>query len=322
MTTRISLLATGGTISTRPVTSAGSVPTLGADDLVAALGDLNGTTIRPRDIKKVPSHAVTPADMWSLAAEVDAEIRAGADGVVITHGTDTLEETAYALALVVDTTVPVVLTGAMRPPHAKGADGLANLLAAVTVASCPQLAAYGPVVVLHDEIHAARWVTKQHSSRVAAFESPSAGPVGVLVEGEVELLLGPPPGSDRLPVTRAPSVRVELLWTVTGSDGFVVDAVADGIDGLVVAGTGGGHTPPALAEALVRLVRSGRPVILGSRCGGTPRVLQRTYGGEGSETHLMTEGLVPAGSLPPVKARLRLLFGLSAGLSPSELFPV
>jgi L-asparaginase len=322
MTAQISLLATGGTISTRPRAS-GSVPVHGAEDLAASLGDLSGTTLRPRDVSKVPSHAVTAADMWDLAAEVDAEIRAGADGVVVTHGTDTLEETAYALALLVETRVPVVLTGAMRPPHVNGPDGLANLGAAVSAASCPALAAYGPVVVIHDEIHVARWVTKQHSSRVAAFESPSAGPVGVLVEGEVELLLGPAPGSDRLPVVGPPDgVRVELLWTAAGADGFVVDAVADGVDGVVVAGTGGGHAPPALADALIRLVEAGRPVVLASRCGGAGRVLQRTYGGDGSEKHLLSRGLVPAGSLPPLKARLRLLFGLSAGLSASELFPV
>ena len=321
MTAQISLLATGGTISTRPCAS-GAVPVHGAEDLAASLGGLSGATLVPRDVKKVPSHAVTAADMWDLAAEVGAEIRAGADGVVVTHGTDTLEETAYALALLVDTRVPVVLTGAMRPPHANGPDGLANLDAAVTAASCPDVAAYGPVVVIHDEIHVARWVTKQHSTRVRAFESPSAGPVGVLAEGEVERLLGPPPGSDRLPVVAPPDVRVELLWTAAGSDGFVVDAIADGVDGLVVAGTGGGHVPHPLADALIRLVETDRPVVLASRCGGAGRVLQRTYAGEGSETHLLSRGLVPAGSLAPLKARLRLLFGLSAGLSASELFPV
>lgn len=321
MRAQISLLATGGTISTRPRAS-GAVPVQGAEDLAASLGELSGTTLVPRDVKKVPSHAVTAADMWDLAAEVGAEIRAGADGVVVTHGTDTLEETAYALALLVDTRVPVVLTGAMRLPHANGPDGLANLGAAVTAASCPDLAAYGPVVVIHDEIHVARLVTKQHSTRVGAFESPSAGPVGVLAEGEVERLLGPPPGSDRLPVAAPPAARVELLWTAAGSDGFVVDAIADGVDGLVVAGTGGGHVPHPLADALIRLVETDRPVVLASRCGGAGRVLQRTYAGQGSETHLLSRGLVPAGSLAPLKARLRLLYGLSAGLSASELFPV
>jgi L-asparaginase len=112
-----------------------------------------------------------------------------------------------------------------------------------------------------------------------------------------------------------------LIWAVAGADGLLVDAIAECVDGLVVAGTGGGHTSPLLAEALLRVVAAGRPVVLSSRCpGGT--VLRNTYGGPGSETHLLAGGLISAGSLSPVKARLRLVFGLSAGLAPRDLFEV
>lgn len=319
MARRISLLSTGGTISTR-TGAAASLPRLGAGDLAGQFSHDGSIEVRPRDIAKIPSRAVTPQDMWRLAEAVCEEINDGIDGVVITHGTDTLEETAYALALLVDASVPVVLTGAMRPSNTPGADGPANLAAAIAAAAHAPLARYGPVVVIHDEVHAARWVTKVHSTRLAAFASPAAGPVGMVSEEHVMLLLGPPSRPDRLPTTAPPAARVELIWAVAGADGFVVDAIAGGIDALVVAGTGGGHVPPPLAEALVRLVRTGRPVVLASRCADA-RVLSQTYRGTGSETHLLSEGLLSAGSLAPLKARLRLLFGLSAGIPAGELFP-
>jgi len=314
----VSLLAMGGTIATAP-TAGRATPHHGAADLAGMIEDLP-VDIRTSDVRTISSRAVTPADMWTLAEAVRREISAGADGVVITHGTDTLEETAYALALLVDTAVPIVLTGAMRAPHLPGADGPANIVAAVVAALHRPLARYGPVVVFQDEIHVARLVTKQHSTRVAAFSSPSAGPVGFVIENEVELLLGPPPEPDRLTATAPPDVKVELVMAVAGSDGRLVDAIAGDVAGLVVAGTGAGHLSPALAEAVVRSARSGRPTVLTSRCADGP-ILRRTYGGPGSETHLLGEGVLAARTLSPAKARLRLLFGLSAGLSAGDLFP-
>lgn len=314
----VSLLAMGGTIATAAGAD-GAVPARSADELMASAAP-GAVAIRPRDVARISSRAVTPSHMWDLACAIREEIDSGASGVVVTHGTDTLEETAYALALLVETPVPVVLTGAMRPPHSVGADGPANLSAALVAAANPGLAAYGPVVVHQDEVHAARWVTKFASTRVAAFASPAAGPVALVSEGRVVPLLGPAPGSDRLTVTAAPTRRVELLWVTAGADALLVEAMPEQVDGLVVAGTGGGHTPPPLARALVEVVRSGRPVVLASRC-TAGEVLHSTYGGEGSEGHLLSEGLVSAGSLSPLKARLRLLFGLSAGLKADHIFP-
>lgn len=319
-TRRISLLALGGTISTH-VTERGSLPHLGAEQIAGSLGQTGDIEVRPRDVDRISGRGVTPLHMWRLAEAVAEEIAAGARGVVVTHGTDTLEETVYALELLIVPSVPVVVTGAMRLPEAPGADGPANVAAAVAVAADARLAAYGPVVVFQDEVHLARWVTKVHSSRVAAFASPAAGPVAMVAEDEVVLLQGPPLTTHVLPRTAEPSGRVELIWAAAGVDGFVVDAIADGVDGLVVAGTGGGHLGPPLAEALVRVAGAGTPVVLASRC-VSPQVLRRTYGGVGSEVHLLGEGgLLWGGSLLPLKARLRLVFGLSAGLPGAELFP-
>ncbi len=315
----ISLLGTGGTISNRNSFD-NAVPRHSAADLAEWVRGRNEhMDIRSRDVLHTSSRAVTPQLMYQVAEVVRQEIAEGVDGVVVTHGTDTLEETAYALALLVDTPVPVVVTGAMRPPHQAGADGEANLAAAVTVAADPALAAYGPVVVHQDEVHLARWVTKVHSARVAAFGSPQAGPVAAVVEDAVVPLLGPAPTSDRLSANAAPDRRVELLWAVAGADGLMVDAIGPLVDGLVVAGTGGGHVAPPLAEALVRLCETGRPVVLASRC-GAPQVLAHSYAGPGSETQLLADGLVSAGSLSPLKARLRLIFALSAGLGAGDVF--
>ncbi len=315
----ISLLGTGGTIATGDSVD-GAVQRHSAADVVQLVRGRNSDVeIRSRDVLHISSRAMTPQLMHQVAEAVRQEVAEGADGVVVTHGTDTLEETAYALALLVDTPVPVVVTGAMRPPYQAGADGEANLAAAVTVAAEPAVAAYGPVVVHQDEVHLARWVTKLHSARVAAFGSPQAGPVGAVVENKVVLLLGPAPTSDRLPVTAAPERRVELLWAVAGADGLIVDTLRRLVDGLVVAGTGGGHVGPPLAEALVRLSATGRPVVLASRC-AAPQVLAHTYAGPGSETQLLADGLISAGSLSPLKARIRLIFALSAGLDARDVF--
>jgi L-asparaginase len=317
---RISLLATGGTISTNAAPK-GAMPTLGAEQLAGAVSLPEGAVeLRSRDVAKISGRDVSLRDMWVLAEAVGEEVAGGADGVVVTHGTDTLEETAYALALLLDRRVPVVVTGSMRVPDSPGADGAANLSAAVAVAADPRLTRYGPVVVLHDEIHLARWATKTHSAKVAAFSSPNAGPIGHVAEGRAVLVLGPPDDADRLSHIAPPDKRVEMLWAYAGADGLIVDAIADRVDGLVVAGTGVGHVAGPLAEAMMRVVASGRPVVLTSRC-ADGQVLEHTYGGLGSETQLLSEGVHSGGSLSAVKARLRLAFGLSAGIPPEELFP-
>lgn len=318
---RVLVAALGGTISAVPDERGHSVSAHSAADLVASVPEAGDVAdISTADVKRVSSRAITPSDMCSLAQKIRAEVREGYDGVVVTHGTDTMEETAYALALQLDVDVPVVLTGAMRLAHEPGADGPANLVAALRVAATPGAAVIGPVIVMHDEIHMARWAMKVHTSRVAAFSSPSFGPVGHITEGRVHLhachaardYLGMPDKLDK---------RVEIIWVSAGVDGLLVDAASSVAQGLIVAGTGGGHVPPAMTESLRSAVERGLPVVLASRSISGP-VLEGTYGGVGSETHLRTIGLHLAGTLAPNKARLRLLVALALGKSAAEVFPV
>jgi L-asparaginase len=319
---RVLLVALGGTISAVPDEWGRSAPTRSAAEILASVpGAEDLAQVRVADAKQVSSRAITPADMCSLARKICAEVENGCAGVVVTHGTDTMEETAYALALMLNADVPIVLTGAMRLAHEPGADGPANLMAALRVAATPEAAALGPVVVMHDEIHAARWVTKLHTYKVAAFSSPGFGPVGEIAEGRVRLHAAGP-RHDYLGLPDQLEQRVELVWVSAGADGLLVEAAAAAAaDGLVVAGTGGGHVPPAMAKSLREVVERGLPTVLTSRCLGGP-VLEETYGGVGSETYLIEAGIQPVGLLSPLKARLRLLTALALGMNASEAFPV
>ncbi len=318
---RVLLVAFGGTISAAPDEGGRSFPARAAVDLLSSVPDATGIAeVTAADVRQVPSRAVTPADMCELAHRIRDGAAEGYGGVVVTHGTDTMEETAYALALQLGVNIPVVLTGSMRLSHEPGADGPANLIRALRVATTPAAGRLGPLIVMHDEIHLARWATKVHTSRVAAFSSPGLGPVGYVVEGKVRLhAFGDQ--ADYLGLPDKLDERVELVWVSAGADGLLVDAASSSAQGLVVAGAGGGHVPPAMVDSLRASVERGVPVVLASRCAAGP-VLEDTYGGDGSETHLRSLGLHPAGTLAPIKARLRLLVALALGKGVREVFPV
>ncbi len=317
---RLLIITLGGTISTAPDRRGYAVPKYGADDLLSTLPGVEEIgEITARNSGQKSSRAMTLTDMNFLAHEIDASVRSGYDGIVVTHGTDTVEETAYALSVQLALPVPIAITGAMRRPQEPGADGPANLLAALRVAATPAAADLGPVVVMHDEIHLARWVAKTHTSRIAAFSSPGFGPAGYVAEGKVHLLVQSS-RQDYLGLPEQIEGRVELIWTSAGMDGLLVEAATSAAQGLVIAGTGGGHVPPAVAESLDRAVKAGLPVVLASRTGSGP-ILESTYGGFGSETHLLSIGVYPAGSLSPLKARIRLLVALALGKTASEVFP-
>ncbi len=237
----------------------------------------------------------------------------GATGVVVTQGTDTLEETAFLADLVWPHPEPLVLTGAMRNPTLAGADGPANLLAAARVAAAPAARGLGALVAFHDEVHAARWARKTHSTNTAAFVSPNAGPLGHVVEGEVRVLTRPqrlPPvtGVDR---GRLDTVRVALLTVTLDEDADHLAHLFRGRDAVVVAGFGVGHVPSALAPVLGELAER-VPVVLTSRT-GAGSVLRHTYGAVGSETDLQRRGLINGGLLDPYKAKVLLRLLLAAG---------
>ena len=321
---RIHFITFGGTISSVSSVAGGPVePTLDAAGIMAGVPQLADLVrIDASDFPTYASFAVTPQNMLDLARDVQRGIDNGCDGVVITHGTDTIEETAYVLALTLPRTVPIVLTGAMRNASQTGSEGPANLLAAFQVASSPAAAGLGPLVVVNDEIHSARFVTKLHTSKASTFGSPAAGPLGEVTEGRADIwwtpawddLLGMPEAID--------GHTVELVVVAAGlSDVTMRAATAARPAGIVLESTGGGHLPPPLLPALEEMVAQGIPVVLATR-GIAGATLERTYAMVGAEIDLQRIGAIPVGRLNGPKARLRLLVGQALGLEPRALFPV
>ncbi|MEV6522690.1 asparaginase [Longispora sp. NPDC051575] len=310
---RIVLFGLGGTIAMAPVAGGGVAPALSPSDLVAAVPGLaeSGIAVEVVDFRRLPGASLDFADVHALSVAVDGAFAAGADGVVVAQGTDTLEETAYLLDLWHAGPRPVVVTGAMRNPTAAGHDGPANLLAALRVAADPGVAGLGVLVVLADEIHPARRVRKTHSTSVGAFTSPNGGPLGYLVGGR-PCVLHRPEGRFVLPrPADPPTARVGLVTVTLGDRGELLHGAEDRLDGLVVAGMGVGHVPERLVGRLHEI--GGRiPVVLASRTGAGP-VLTDTYAFPGSERDLLARGLVPAGFCDPVRARLLLCAALAAG---------
>ncbi|WP_225805160.1 asparaginase [Streptomyces sp. NK15101] len=301
---RVTVFTLGGTISAR----GGDAARMTGQEVLAGLGAPEDVVLR--DFRRVPSSTLSFEDLADLAEEVRGAVADGS-GVVVVQGTDTLEETAFLLDLLCTTEQPIAVTGAMRRPDLPGADGPANLAAALAVAADPACRNLGVLVVLADEIHAARLARKTHTTSVTTFASPGAGPLGAVVEGEPRILLRPAVPAALCPLTFDPSVRVALVTLSLGDRGELLDAVDDRFQGLVVAAFGGGHAPAPLVEPLAELARR-IPVVLASRTGGGA-TLTDTYRSPGSEHDLLHHGLIPAGPLDPAKARILLHTLISSG---------
>jgi L-asparaginase len=321
---RVRLLAVGGTISCAPREGLdGVTAALTAADIVESVPGLADVAeLEVGDVATVASFDITYALMLGVAREVARAREEGCDGVVVTHGSDTIEETAYALALMLPRGMPTVLTGALRNPTLPGTDGPANLLAAVVVAASPDVRELGPVIVLNDEVHAARFAQKLHTTRVSTFGSLGAGPVGEVVEGRAHVWFRPAyedyvglPGALDGTAVELVALAADLPETTLRA------AVERRPDGLVIAGTGGGHVAARLLPLVDEAISAGIPVVVASR---TPsgRNLESTYGMPGGESDLIRRGALPAGLLTAPKARLRLAVGLAAGRAATDLFPV
>lgn len=323
---RIQILALGGTIATRPDATGAMQMGLGADDLVAAVPQLGELAeIRAETVSRVGSHSLSLDQLHALAVKIKA---LDVDGVVVTQGTDTLEETSFLLDLLLERDIPVIVTAAMRNPALTSPDGPGNLLAAVRVACDPWVRAHaralGVIVVMLDEVYAASDVLKIHPTRLNAFASPQTGPLAALVETRVVPLSLPvraPVEAARKRLGEMPSDTreqpVALLWVGLGEPGYLLEALADhrdqlGYRGIVLGAMGGGHVPERIAPLVTQLAEI-VPTVVSPRAGGGP-LLQQTYGGPSSEIVLRQAGLIWGGRLNPLKARVLLETCLRAGL--------
>jgi L-asparaginase len=310
---RLLVVTMGGTIASVPAADLrDAAPRLGPTELLASIpGAGSIATIRTQSFRQHPSGDLSIADIAELAQLVHQR-SSEVDGVVVTQGTDTLEETSFLLELLLGQEAPpVVLTGAMRNPGLPGADGPANLLAALRVAVSVQARGLGPLVVFADEIHVPRFVRKLHSSSIHAFGSPNAGPVGWVTEDRVRIPFapryrGPLCAPDSLPA-RLPSVGIIRIGL--GAEALRPEHVA-GFDGLVVEVFGVGHVPRTIVDSLAE-ISTRIPVVMATRT-GAGELCESTYGFPGSERDLLGRGLISAGALDAVKARLLLILLIAA----------
>lgn len=303
----ILFIFTGGTISMKIDPQLGAaVPFLSPEEIIAFVPGLERLTeFEIIDFARLPGPHVTPKKMFELSELLNRQLqRSDIDGAVITHGTDTLEETAYLLDLRLDSSKPVAVVGAMRNSSELGWDGPANLKSAVRVVLDAQSGGKGVFVVLNDTLHAASEVTKTHTESMNAFQSPNSGPLGVVDKDRIvwtSVLAG------RVSLPGHPiETRVDLFKIVAGAgDRLLRCGVDSGARGLVIEGTGRGNVPPAVLAGIQHALDHDIPVVLASRC-GQGRVLD-TYGYVGSGKDLRRRGVCFGGSLPGQKARIKLM---------------
>jgi L-asparaginase len=309
----IHVLAMGGTIA---MEGEHARPALDAEALLAAVPGLQGHAgLTAETVASLPGPQVRLEDALDLGRRA-AQAASRGYGVVVTHGTDTLEESAFLADLMYAGDAPIVFTGAIRPASAPGADGAANLLDAVAVAGSVEASGLGAVVVFAGEIHAARTVRKSDSTSPRCFSSPGAGPIGGVAEGRVRVWSRPVRGRPVAPSQL--NAWVPIVSAALGEDARAATAaLAAGADGLVVVAFGAGHLPPPLFSELARAAAN-LPVVVTCRP-HRASILQATYGFEGSERDLRASPMIPAGLLSPAAARMKLVACLGAGLSLEEI---
>lgn len=319
----IAVLATGGTIAGAQVdrdAHAYRAGALSVDQLLAAVPDLASlANIRAEQVASVGSQNMTHAVWLTLARRIDALCRdPSVDGIVVTHGTDTLEETAYFLSLVIRHDKPLVLVGAMRPATAPGADGPANLFHAVALAGSAQASGRGPLVVMNEDIHYAREVQKIASAGINAFASPNRGRAGVMRGLTAQFFSR---NATRYGASSEFSIdlpndtdwpRVDVVYAGVDVSGDLIDFLASKAQGLVLAGVGDGNATDAAMHSLQRAVARGVAVVRASRT-GSGRVDRNV------EVNDDESGFIAAGELSPQKARILLMLGLMTTTDPLRL---
>lgn len=307
MPTKIRVLATGGTIaSTKNPTTGALEPTMKADDLLASAGfskPQGSVEVSGRDVRSLDSSSITFADLDVLIEAVREEIAAGADGIVLTHGTDSMEDTALALDLVHESVVPVVLTGAQRSFDAEDSDGARNLIDAVKAAAATSNRGRGVLVQFSHQLLRARGLIKRHTRDLVAFAATqdidSPRPLPVRHHGLADL-------------------KVPIIAAWPGSDGDIVDYVVEqGVDGLVIEALGDGNMGNPMGEAVARALDAGIPVVISTRVPYGPVTL--AYGGRGGGSTLADAGAIAAGTLKPGQARIALATAIAAEVEPATL---
>jgi L-asparaginase len=310
MKKNILLIHTGGTISMMEDSATGAVMPNEENPLSIQSSIVQDiANIQMKEAFHLPSPHITPFHMLKLKSIMEEEYeKKPFDGVVITHGTDTLEETAYFLDLTISLPVSVVVTGAMRSSNEIGADGLYNLISSVRVASEESSKNKGVLVVLNDEIHSAKNCTKTHTSNVSTFQSPQYGPIGIVTKRGV-LFHHHPTSMEKYNINDV-TKRVTLIKAYAGMDSGLLFAIKNlQYDGIIIEALGQGNLPPQSLEGIQALIESNIPVVLVSRCFNG--IAQDVYGYSGGGKQLKEMGVIFSNGLNGQKARIKLMVALS-----------
>ncbi|MDP2780347.1 asparaginase [Devosia sp.] len=308
---RVVIVSTGGTIASGKTSDHSVIADRNGATLIATLQDpLDGIALEVDDFRSVGSYALDLPTVHQLVGVVRAHLaRADCDGVVVTHGTDTMEETAFVCDLLIASDKPVVFTGAQRHADMPNTDGPRNIADAVRVAAAPIACGLGTVVVFEGDIHAACSVSKTHTSRVDTFRSAGYGKLGEVDNAVVHIGRRP---QRRVFADMGLVEGVELIKPGLGSTTAYLDFCASsGVPGVVIEAFGRGNAPRGYAGAVSRLVNGGSHVVIASRC-AEGRTLS-VYGGDSGATTLGAAGAIFAGELPAIKARLLLSVLMAAG---------
>ncbi len=306
---RVLLIATGGTISMRSDSPrGGAVPRLSGAEVVALVPGIDQVAdLEVREFGRYPGPHMTIERMWLLRSAILEAVENGIDGIVVTHGTDTIEETAYLLDRSLPPDLPVALTGAMRHSSELSWDGPANLMAAVQVAASPEARGRGAMVVMDERITQGAEVVKTHTEEAGTFRSPNWGPLGIVDKGQVLFYRE----SRRKPTLTppAPATPVDLIKIVAGADSRLIEASLEtGAVGIVLEALGRGNVPPAVLPGIGRWVDAEKPVVVTSRS-LRGRVLD-TYGYLGGGHELREVGVIFADHLTGQQARIELMLAL------------
>lgn len=314
MLKKILVLHTGGTISMQADDS-GAVVTSQENPMNHVSNPLEGVEVHALDFFNLPSPHIKPKHMLALYQKIKEEAD-HYDGFVITHGTDTLEETAYFLDTMEVPHKPIVLTGAMRSSNELGSDGVYNYLSALRVASDDKAADKGVLVVMNDEIHAAKYVTKTHTTNVSTFQTPTHGPLGLIMKQEILYFKTAEPRI-RFDLDRIQGL-IPIIPVYAGMTEELLNLLpVDQLDGLIIQAFGAGNVPKETSQKLNALIQEGLPIALVSRCFNG--IAEPVYAYEGGGVCLQKAGIFFVKELNAQKARLKLLIAINAGLTGEEL---
>ncbi|EOT29865.1 asparaginase [Enterococcus saccharolyticus] len=314
---KILVLHTGGTIAMKEDAVTGGVSPDVANPLMdATISIPTDVKLVVEDIFNLPSPHITPRHMLKIKERIQFAKSAGIDSIVITHGTDTLEETAFFLDTTIGNQLPIVITGAMRSSNELGSDGLYNFESAIRVAACPEAQDKGVLVVMNDEIHSARYVTKTHTTNVATFRTPTLGPIGLVSKHRI-LFMQQLVETPHWDVSTVDGL-IPIVKAYAGMHGDLFEAlVQTEIDGLVIEALGAGNLPPETLAPLQKMLDKQIPVVLVSRCFNG--IAEPVYDYQGGGSELQKMGVIFCNSINSQKARIKLLIAKNCPLSPEEL---